>query len=130
MRLIILIAVFAAGYFVGVYAERGFGAVPETETLQVQRAEAPASEPPVKAARADVSGADPVKAATPSRGGLSETQRSLIRSFGLDPDTITVTQEMLSCAREKLGSARYDELLGGSLPSLTESASLLSCYRQ
>lgn len=133
MRLIILIAVFAAGYFVGVYAERGFGTVPpeqDARTAEERTTGAqPRTQPEPAGAPVDTDTAAP-SATTSPRGGLSEAQRSLVRSFGLDPDTITVTQTMLTCAREKLGSVRYDELLGGSLPSLTESVDLLSCYRQ
>jgi hypothetical protein len=134
MRLIILIAVFAAGNFVGVYAERGFGVPPDGARVLDER---PAREgltesppPPVAAGDVDTEAPVAVPATSSPRGGLSDAQRSLVRSFGLDPDTITVTEGMLSCARDKLGAARYDELLAGALPSLTESVSLLSCYRQ
>lgn len=60
---------------------------------------------------------------------MTEGQRKLISSLGLNPDNITVTAEMVACAEAKLGAARVEEIKNGATPSFTEGASLVVCYK-
>jgi len=59
---------------------------------------------------------------------LSDLQRSILSTLGIDESIITVTQTMYTCAEGKLGSTRLNEIKGGSLPSFSESFSLFNCY--
>lgn len=66
---------------------------------------------------------------TVNTSSLSDSQRRMIESFGIDPDSITITPEMIACAEAKLGSARIEEIKNGATPSFSEGASLMACYR-
>jgi hypothetical protein len=60
---------------------------------------------------------------------LSDSQKQMLQSFGIDPNTITITAEMVACAEAKLGAARIEEIKNGATPSFSEGASLVACYR-
>lgn len=60
---------------------------------------------------------------------LNDSQRSMLESFGITGDTITLTPTMLACAREAVGTARVDEIAGGSTPSPLEALKLLPCFK-
>lgn len=60
---------------------------------------------------------------------LTDGQRKLISSFGLDPDNMTISAEMVACAEAKFGAARIEEFKNGASPSLTEKAGLVACYK-
>ena len=62
-------------------------------------------------------------------GGLSEGQRTMLKSFGLNPDEVTLTPVMIACAEAKVGKARVDEIMSGATPSFIEGASLVACYK-
>lgn len=61
--------------------------------------------------------------------GISAEQSALIESFGIDPEGITVTAEMIACAEETLGKERLETILSGAVPTFFESARLLVCYK-
>jgi len=60
---------------------------------------------------------------------MTDGQRKLISSLGLDPNNVTVTAEMIACAEAKLGVARIEEIKNGSTPSFMEGVSLAVCYK-
>lgn len=59
---------------------------------------------------------------------MTDGQRKLISALGLDPNNVTVTAEMITCAEAELGAARVEEIKNGATPSFTEGASLVACY--
>jgi hypothetical protein len=61
---------------------------------------------------------------------LSDGQRRLLSTLGIDADTLVITPEMAACAESKIGTSRLEEITNGSTPSFTEGAHLLACYRQ
>lgn len=61
---------------------------------------------------------------------LTDEQRALVETFGLDSENLTITPEMILCAEQTLGNQRFSEILSGALPSVPESLSLLPCLRQ
>lgn len=78
----------------------------------------------------------PVTRGTQTSGGgnantasLSEGQLKMLASFGIDPDTVTITPQMVACAEAKLGAARIEELKNGATPSMSEGISLMACYK-
>lgn len=58
---------------------------------------------------------------------LTAEQRSLLGTFGIDYDTFVITEEMQTCARDRLGEARFAEIIAGSAPSSLEGVSLIRC---
>jgi hypothetical protein len=58
---------------------------------------------------------------------LSDTQKSLLATAGIDYDTFIITSEMILCAKEKLGTDRFAAIVEGSSPSALETMSLLGC---
>lgn len=63
-----------------------------------------------------------------SASNMTEGQRKLISAMGLDPDKITITEEMVICAETKLGVARVEEIKTGATPSFSEGVTLVACY--
>ena len=60
---------------------------------------------------------------------LSAGQRTMLTSFGINPDTFVITPTMVACAEAKIGTARMTEIQNGETPSLKEGASLVACYK-
>lgn len=60
---------------------------------------------------------------------LTADQKAMLKSFGLDPNKITVTATMIACAEAKVGTARFTEIKNGATPSFLEGASLMTCYK-
>lgn len=60
---------------------------------------------------------------------LTEGQKKLLESMGIDSTKITITAEMVACADAKLGVARMEEIKNGATPSVPEGVSLLVCYK-
>jgi hypothetical protein len=61
---------------------------------------------------------------------LTPNQKKMLESFGIDTTSLTVTAQMISCAQEKLGKTRLEEIMAGATPSFLEGASLFGCYTQ
>ena len=59
---------------------------------------------------------------------LTDGQRALAASFGIDPDTVTISQEMIACAEARLGTDRLQEITNGATPSFGEGVQLAGCY--
>lgn len=64
-----------------------------------------------------------------STDSLTDSQKKMLESFGVDTNAITVTAAMIACAEGKLGKARIEEIKNGATPSMLEGASLIACYR-
>ncbi len=128
MKLLALIAAFAVGYFVGIYVER-MQTVPDVSVSPTTEVETARTDESVRAEEGG-SSETPIESVPVPADRLSDGQKRLLSSFGLDPATITVTAAMITCAKEKISSARYEEILAGATPSFNESLSLLACYRQ
>lgn len=60
---------------------------------------------------------------------LTEGQKKMLNAFGIDPNTVNITPEMIVCAETKLGAARIEEIKNGDTPSFTEGVSLAACYK-
>lgn len=60
---------------------------------------------------------------------LTEGQKKLLESMGIDSTKVVITAEMAACANGKLGVARMEEIKNGATPSMTEGVSLLVCYK-
>lgn len=58
---------------------------------------------------------------------LSDEQKSLLGKVGINTQTFVLTNQMLSCANEKLGKDRVTSITAGASPTLFEVSKLLPC---
>jgi len=58
---------------------------------------------------------------------ITDEQKALAQRIGINLDEVIITSEMISCAEQKLGSARIEEISAGESPTTLESISLLGC---
>lgn len=65
---------------------------------------------------------------TVSAESLSDGQKQLLETFGVDTDNIVITPEMIACAEEKVGKTRLQEIQAGDTPSFFEGMALIGCY--
>lgn len=61
---------------------------------------------------------------------LTETQRSVLSTFGIEGESFTVTEGMITCATEGIGKARFTEIINGAAPSPFEMVKLLPCMKK
>lgn len=59
---------------------------------------------------------------------LSDGQRGVLETFGVEGETIEITPAMLECAKEKIGQERLDAIIAGDTPGFFEGVQLASCY--
>lgn len=60
---------------------------------------------------------------------LSDGQKSLLETVGIDSEIFIITPEMIACAEEKLGTERFGEIVDGATPTFFEGTGLLGCVR-
>jgi hypothetical protein len=65
----------------------------------------------------------------PTPPPLPRGQLEMLRSFGIDPATVSVTPAMMACAEAKVGAARLAEIKNGVTPTMVEGAKLVTCYK-
>lgn len=65
---------------------------------------------------------------TLSIDSLSESQKSMLRTMGVDANEIQVTNNMMACAEAEIGGARINEIRNGATPSMGEGIALMGCY--
>jgi hypothetical protein len=61
---------------------------------------------------------------------LPPAQQSALKTLGLEGDTVTLTAEMITCAKEALGEKRSADVLAGSAPTPLEALKLLPCFNK
>lgn len=59
---------------------------------------------------------------------MTDGQRKMLETMGIDPNNVTITPEMVACAEAKVGAARVAEIQGGATPSIIEGGKLFACY--
>lgn len=75
-----------------------------------------------------VSASMPAEGTTLDASAMTDGQRKLLESLGVDADSITITPQMIACAETSLGSDRVVEIQNGSTPSFVEGTKLMACY--
>jgi hypothetical protein len=58
---------------------------------------------------------------------LTEVQKTTLKSMGYSKESITITPDMMMCAKEAVGDSRYAEVLRGAQPTTLEMIRLLPC---
>lgn len=122
---IVMVIIFAAGaalgYYFGVDSNR-----PTTTVADEATTEVPAAEP---AAATDTPEAATGENVQVDSSMLTDGQQQLLETLGVEPDSITITPAMKTCAEAELGAARLREIQNGATPSFSEGVTLLRCYR-
>jgi hypothetical protein len=65
---------------------------------------------------------------TVDTAALTDGQRQLLESLGVDTDSIILTPAMVACAKTKLGTERMTAIENGDTPSFFEGTKLMACY--
>lgn len=60
---------------------------------------------------------------------ITDTQRSMLKTFGYTQDEIVITEEMIFCAQNAVGAGRLDEITNGAAPSPFEAVKLATCLK-
>jgi hypothetical protein len=58
---------------------------------------------------------------------LTETHQRALAAVKIDVDTFVLTEAMIICAGEKIGSERMTEIIEGNAPSVLEMTKLIPC---
>ncbi len=66
---------------------------------------------------------------TISAESLTDTQKSMLKSFGVTDSEFVITETMLTCAKTGVGEGRLGEILNGSAPTPFEAMKLLPCIK-
>lgn len=61
---------------------------------------------------------------------LSPEQAALLKTLGVDTTNLVVTPAMQKCAVDALGQTRFDEVVKGATPSISEGLNLVYCYKK
>lgn len=59
---------------------------------------------------------------------LPDSQKTMLRTMGVEGNEIEITNGMMACAEAKVGSERLRAIRDGASPSISEGFSLMSCY--
>jgi cytoskeletal protein RodZ len=60
---------------------------------------------------------------------LSDGQKQLLETFGVDTENIVITPEMLACAEAEVGRERLEAIQAGETPTFFEGLALFGCYQ-
>ncbi len=61
---------------------------------------------------------------------LGTTQQEMLKAFGYDSQTLTITPTMVSCAENAVGKERLDAITRGGAPTPFEAAKILPCFKK
>jgi len=113
---ILMVLILAAGFMLGRFSSFGSTYVDNSEVTNTGTSPSDTNN--------NNNDATPVPASN-----LTEDQRQMLSSFGIDPNTVNITPEMIACGEAKLGATRIEEIKNGASPSFSEGISLAACYR-
>lgn len=116
---ILMIAIFGVGFMIGRFTADG-------DSYSSK------SSPDSSVSTSESSGSDVVAeegGTTINASSLTDSQRKMLSSLGIDADSITVTPEMIACAEAELGASRVNEITNGASPSFGEGLKLVACYK-
>lgn len=61
---------------------------------------------------------------------LSEAQRDMLKTFGIDSDTLVISSEMIACAEQAVGEERLTAITNGAAPSPLEAIKMAPCFKE
>lgn len=118
--LVVVVVIFAAGYFVAEYGVPWHMTQTDTVTTTTDTMES-SSTPDTKTSA-------PAGSVEVDTSSLTDGQRQLLQTLGIDANSVTVTPAMMTCAEAAVGTTRLDEIKAGDTPSFTEGLKLFGCY--
>jgi hypothetical protein len=59
---------------------------------------------------------------------MTDGQRKMLETMGIDPNNVKITPEVIACAEAKVGAERMQEIQNGATPSMIEGGKLFACY--
>jgi len=127
---IVLLGVFGSGFALG-YLSAPSATSDDTQTVVVQselRSESDPTESTGTTSPSSLVGSVSQEEVTLDTSALTDGQRTLLESLGVDTDSITLTPDMIACAEAKVGSERLTAIKNGDTPSFFEGAKLMTCY--
>lgn len=107
-------------------AERTSAPVASSSALAATTSSATGALPPTTTATGSAAKTDhsPVPV---SEIELTDEQRALAESLGIDTETFVIRPAMITCARERLGPERFEAIASGAQPGPLETARLVPC---
>lgn len=60
---------------------------------------------------------------------LTPAQQTILKSFGVNGEYVTVTQDMVTCAENAVSPKRFNEIINGSAPNPMEAIKLVPCFK-
>lgn len=125
---LLFLLTFIVGFYFGRVTDTNVN--PFTSSVEEKTAEQKGDMNEQTGAQTNEQSTEQQESATPiSPNALTDGQRKMLEAMGIDPNTVTVTPQMVACAEAKLGPARIEEIKNGATPSFTEGVSLVACYK-
>ena len=123
---ILIVAVFATGFMIGRFSTIGstYTGVSQTTNTDAKTDVKKNADGTTATTTAHTTTGTQINAAN-----LTDGQKKMLSAMGIDPNSITVTAQMIACAEASLGPVRVEEIKRGSTPSFTEGVKLAACYR-
>lgn len=120
---ITMVLVFVGGFFLGRMTHGTDMSALATETGTIMRSSTPDSQ-----SDADVTTTENTASTEVSTASLTDGQRRMLETMGIDASSVTITPEMVACAEAKVGVDRVAAYEQGEIPTLIEAGKLAACY--
>lgn len=126
---VVMVLIFVAGFALG-----HFTASPDTDTDEDEKGLlGELFDGTEDVSESDASGESasqvvPESGTTIDASVMTDGQRKLLESLGVDADSITITPEMITCAESSLGNQRVTAIQNGDTPNFIEGTKLMACY--
>lgn len=123
--IVILFVVFGAGYWLALNPS-------DQDTTETESSEVVADNPPVSSDQSSGSDspATTEEAIVIDTSSLSEGQRKMLETMGIDSNAITLTPVMITCAEAAIGAERLQAIKNGATPTFSEGFKLFNCYNK
>lgn len=121
---IIMVLIFVAGYALGYFTAPSASSNGVTSVTSSSAGESTSAD-------SDVTTPQPSEISEPTTidsSQMTDGQKALLRTMGLDPESITITPEMVACAEAEIGADRVAAIQNGDTPGPIEGAKMLACY--
>lgn len=123
---VIMVLIFAAGISLGYYFGGDDTRFTNDNLMSDETTEAEAVS---EENTGEVTASVPEEGIQVDANTLTDGQKAVLRTLGVDTKNMVITAEMVACAEAKVGSERLMEIQNGDSPTMLEGASLAACYK-
>lgn len=116
---VLMVLIFVGGFTLGYFVAPSGAA---DQDGQAQSAQA------TQTAGTETGSSDISEPTTIDASLMSDGQRQMLETLGVDTDSITVTPKMVSCADARVGADRMVAIRAGDTPTVIEGTKLMACY--